>query len=120
MFSIGTKIYETNANGDSLRTLYDNSDQDLVSFDYNSKTNIFYFADDKNNKVITYLNYWKSSKSTRGCLLKCKLLYIGRRRIWVPGTTLIVLKVVPSTIYGVFLQFWRWIWYLVLPSKKLR
>ncbi len=62
MFSIGTKIYETNANGDSLRTLYDNSDQDLASFDYNSKTNIFYFADDKNNKVIIYLIFWKSRK----------------------------------------------------------
>ena len=66
MFSIGTKIYETNANGDSLRTLYDNSDQDLVSFDYNSKTNIFYFADDKNNKVIIYVYIFTNLEKASG------------------------------------------------------
>ena len=51
MFSVGSKIYETNTNGDNVRTLYDNIDMDISSFDYNSKTNLFYFADDKNNRV---------------------------------------------------------------------
>ena len=51
IFSIGNKIFETNKNGENLRTLYESFDQDITSFDYNAKTNKFYFADDKNNKV---------------------------------------------------------------------
>ena len=52
MFSIGSKVFETNTRGESVRTLFDNSDMDLTSFDFNSRTNVFYFADDKNNKVL--------------------------------------------------------------------
>ena len=52
MFSIGSKIYETNQQGQNLRLIFDHNDLDITSFDYNYATNTFYMADEKNNKVI--------------------------------------------------------------------
>lgn len=51
MFSVGSKLYETNQNG-QLRTVLENDIYEITSFDYNFVTNTFYFADEKSNKVI--------------------------------------------------------------------
>jgi len=51
MFSVGSKIYETNQRGDNLRTIMDNNEVDIRSIDYNFETNTIYMADEKNKKV---------------------------------------------------------------------
>jgi hypothetical protein len=54
MFSVGSKIYETNQRGDNLRTIMDNNEVDIRSIDYNFETNSIYMADEKNKKVILF------------------------------------------------------------------
>jgi len=51
MFSVGSKIYETNQRGDNLRTIMDNNEVEIRSIDYNFETNTIYMADEKNKKV---------------------------------------------------------------------
>lgn len=51
LFSLGSKIFETNQQGQNLRTIMDNDNLDINSFDYNFATNTFYLADYKNNRV---------------------------------------------------------------------
>ncbi|CAF0941452.1 unnamed protein product, partial [Brachionus calyciflorus] len=51
IFSIGSKIFETDQNAQNFRTILNNNDVDISSFDYNYEKNLFYLADDKNNKI---------------------------------------------------------------------
>jgi hypothetical protein len=44
-------LFETNKDGLLLRTLVDNNDLEISSFDYNFAKSTFYLTDDKNNKV---------------------------------------------------------------------
>lgn len=51
MFSIGTKIYETDQNGQNVKVVFNHDDLDITNFDYNYANKIFYLTDEKNNKV---------------------------------------------------------------------
>ena len=55
MFSIGNKLYETSQNAQVYRALLESDAYYITSFDYNFVTNTFYFADEKNNKVLFYI-----------------------------------------------------------------
>jgi hypothetical protein len=52
LFSIGNKLFETDKNGQNLRTLLEDDTLEISNFDYNFAKNTFYFTDEKNNKVI--------------------------------------------------------------------
>lgn len=54
IFSIGSKIYETDQNGQNVRLIFNNDDMDVSNFDYNFAKKIFYLTDEKSNKVITH------------------------------------------------------------------
>lgn len=52
IFSLGTRILESDLNGQNVRVLVENNDGwDLGSFDYNYAKSVFYVADNKNSKV---------------------------------------------------------------------
>jgi hypothetical protein len=51
IFSLGSKILETDPNGGNVRVLLDNADLDISSFDFNYRSGVFYLTDDKNSKV---------------------------------------------------------------------
>ena len=51
IFSIGSKIFETDQNGQNFRQILNNENLEISSFDYNYEKKLFYLADDKNNKV---------------------------------------------------------------------
>ena len=51
LFSIGSKIYETDKNGQNFRVIFDHNDFDISNFDYNYQTKSFYLTDEKTNKV---------------------------------------------------------------------
>ncbi len=51
MFSTGSKIFESNNNGQNIRQIYENNDFDIISMDYNFMTKTFYFVDGKKSKV---------------------------------------------------------------------
>jgi hypothetical protein len=52
MFSIGSKVYETDQNGQNVRLIFNNDDLVISSFDYNFAKKTFYLTDEKSNKVI--------------------------------------------------------------------
>lgn len=52
IFSVGSKMFETNQQGQSSRQILNNDDLIISSFDFNYDKKIFYLADDKNNKVL--------------------------------------------------------------------
>jgi hypothetical protein len=54
LFSIGSKIFESDKMARNVRQVFDNSDFDISSMDYEFSSKIFYFVDSKKNKV----NYW--------------------------------------------------------------
>ena len=52
LFSIGNKIFETDKNGQNMRTLLEDDTLEISNFDYNFVKNTFFFTDEKNNKVV--------------------------------------------------------------------
>jgi hypothetical protein len=51
LFSLGTKLFESDKNAISIRQIYENTNMEIISMDYEFSSKTIYFADAKTNKV---------------------------------------------------------------------
>ena len=54
IFSTGSKLYETDLNGQNMKLIFNQNNYDITSFDYNYNKKFFFLTDELNNKVLIF------------------------------------------------------------------
>ncbi|RNA36027.1 low-density lipo receptor-related 2 isoform X1, partial [Brachionus plicatilis] len=92
IFSIGSKIFETNQQSQNFHQILNNDDLMISSFDYNYEKKLFYLADDKNNKIFKAI-YGSNDQLELSPLITSNILAPFQLSVdWVTGNIYLLQK----------------------------